>query len=297
MHPDTNEGWLSNMVDALYDNAESLGAAALGGAAYLGRRLPFKLAKRVFRPDPKVTERQAAWEGLAGTRGHAETMNQRHGWNKYKSRVEEIGDYDDGVQYRGVITNPKSGEQMGEFTRTVYNNETGQPEIWFDGLVMDRAVRGKRGIGTDFVREELKRLREMGIKRVNVAPGMSAGGYAWPKKMGAVPTENDWLFLQYEIMEDLDVMLTNGQISKQTYNELAKLAMSENPKAIWKIADHKLGKDLLAGKEYQAYYDLTDPEVLRRAGIIMTHGQRAGEAGLTAGIAGASGLVEAYFND
>ena len=56
----------------------------------------------------------------------------------------------------------------------------------------------------------------------------------------------------------------SGEIDEDDANRLRKLTQSNDPKAIWLIADSQYGKDLLLGSDWNGFIDLHDKETMAR---------------------------------
>jgi hypothetical protein len=74
--------------------------------------------------------------------------------------------------------------------------------------------------------------------------------YKWADDHGALPTTTE--------------TSGSGEIDETEADALRHLADSNDPKAIWAIADSKHGKDLLLGTDWNGYLNLKDKEMMDR---------------------------------
>ena len=73
-------------------------------------------------------------------------------------------------------------------------------------------------------------------------------------------------FRQAERLLDLSEGATEGtgEMDEDTANELREILDNDDPKALWAIADHKAGKDLLLGSDWSGEINFRDQEAMAR---------------------------------
>ncbi len=92
----------------------------------------------------------------------------------------------------------------------------------------------------------IKAFEACGVSKINLKAGMDVGPYFWARA-GAVPEQDEWKKLKPILSKKLDDMISNKEIdsNQEAIEIVRKYLESDNPKAIWVIADSTIGNKLL----------------------------------------------------
>ncbi len=138
--------------------------------------------------------------------------------------------------------------------------------------VLPTSARGGK-IAAKNLAASVKAYREAGLKEVRVSAGLSVGGYAWAR-YGFLPDRYSWSNIAGGARRRLD---SSGATPEQRQH-LEAILSSPDPKAMWALADHPLGKHFLLGTSWSGRLNLEDPAQYNRC---MRYATR--EEGSTAG--------------
>lgn len=126
--------------------------------------------------------------------------------------------------------------------------------VYHDYFTLAASDQGS-GIGARCIARSVAMYQKMGLKSVGVHAALSTGGYAWAK-MGFVPSQSSWDSLR---------MTLRGQYTNLGQKpHIRKILESENPKAIWALADSAEGKQMLRGSDWSGKLVLSDPQAVNR---------------------------------
>lgn len=120
-----------------------------------------------------------------------------------------------------------------------------------DEFVLDDSYTGE-GIGKTVLGNLMAAYQQNKVKKIHVEAGMVRGGYAWAK-FGFTPIEIDF-YMRSAIMKNA------GFQNKKLIDEL----LTDDPKSIWKLADHPIGKQALRKVGWAGDLKLDDQEAMDR---------------------------------
>jgi hypothetical protein len=128
-------------------------------------------------------------------------------------------------------------------------------------------VSRTKGLAKAAMRNLCEIYLDIGIWRIDLEAGYSAGGWVWAK-YGFVPSVGSWRRLR----ESLKQKILDGEVplNPQEHDVALKAVMEHDPRAIWTIADlggernANIGASLLSGTEWFGSLDFADDESLDR---------------------------------
>lgn len=122
---------------------------------------------------------------------------------------------------------------------------------------------GSQGVGVakTVLASQIALYQKLGIHTVSLHANIDVGGYAWAK-YGFAPKYTDWMQLRQTIKDKLSFMIFDLTVGEA--NGLSKLVASDDPKAIWAIADSWHGKKLLIKTQWEGELNLKDEASMRR---------------------------------
>jgi GNAT superfamily N-acetyltransferase len=132
-----------------------------------------------------------------------------------------------------------------------------------------------RGLSRRLLGNHLDWYLNNGVDRIGANSNIDNGAYTWARA-GFVPSNaEEWNNLKPILANRLDALQQSGRISDDAATEISRFIQSDNPKAIWGVADfkapvggseHPLGKHLLLGRGigYDSVLDLNDPQAFAR---------------------------------
>ena len=171
----------------------------------------------------------------------------------------------DGVEtvIRGV------GEHILQLKRSFdFQSLSEKKSATHDTFELTDDAQGK-GIAKKLMREAVDLYKQVGIVSVKLNANISLGSYAWAR-YGFVPRERVWFRLRDIIYAKFERwQREESPISSDDAARLKKILLSADPKAIWqladfKVGDRKVGKELLVGESWWGNLDLTDKESMDR---------------------------------
>jgi hypothetical protein len=122
-----------------------------------------------------------------------------------------------------------------------------------------------QGLGTIFARNSVRVYRLVGVSKVTINAGKTAGGYVWAR-LGFRPTDDAWKKLRGAVRSKSDAMTS---LSAEAREVVTNALADEEPAAIWELADleepidgQPLGRLLLAGTEWEGFLDLADSNAM-----------------------------------
>jgi hypothetical protein len=139
-------------------------------------------------------------------------------------------------------------------------------EVAHSDFRVTTAAQGQ-GVGRVFTANSVYLYEALGFRRaVTYASGQrgDVGAYTWAR-FGFTPTPVDWGMIRRANL--LPWIERNAhRLDPADVAELRNLASITNPRAIWAIADHPIGRDMLTTSNvgWQGVLDLTDEEAMRR---------------------------------
>ncbi len=119
-----------------------------------------------------------------------------------------------------------------------------------------------KGLAKKVLNDWLDLYEEIGIQKIDINANIDVGGYAWAR-YGFTPTKDFWKTYKNDLLEKLEIMWKDI-IPENEFNYLSNLMKEDNPKNIWKIADSKLGKDLLYNESWEGEFNFNDAEQFNR---------------------------------
>ena len=125
--------------------------------------------------------------------------------------------------------------------------------------LLDLGDLKNRGLGAEVTRDALRLYRELGVSNIVLKASMTEGGYVWAR-YGFVPSQSAWDKVRGQIRERLAEMDLDGALRQEITSHLD----DKNPRAIWRVADSVLGKELLLGRSWDGEMDLGDQVSVRR---------------------------------
>ena len=117
-------------------------------------------------------------------------------------------------------------------------------------------TRQGNGIAAKCLMESMKAYKKAKIDRVSLFAGMTVGAYAWAK-YGFCPDKISWIGIKRHIRSTLKYYKIEDEMIDKWIND-------DDPKTIWKIADHPLGKKLLLESSWGGGMDLNDTHAYAR---------------------------------
>lgn len=131
-----------------------------------------------------------------------------------------------------------------------------------DGFVSNdyfKVNSGQQGasIGKDVLLGQAALYEQSGLfNGMKTRANLDVGGYAWAK-YGYVPSQSSW--------DNIRQYARYMQVSDPTERQaVRRILSSDDPKAMWALADSKHGKDLLLGSSWDGMLHFRDPEAMRR---------------------------------
>lgn len=155
-----------------------------------------------------------------------------------------------GLEFSWSLRDKNTGERVGEIGRIW--SEDGL-EVSHENFVLSDKVSGA-GIGKTILGNMMAIYQEQGVQRIHVDAGLDRGGYAWAK-FGFRPTEKSWNNDIKEWFIGAEDLFPADLKSKLNLND---------SRAIWTVADHPGGKEILSGSQWDGYLDLKDEEAMNR---------------------------------
>lgn len=157
------------------------------------------------------------------------------------------------------------------FERQFVRTADGELVVRHDRFMLAKEFQGQ-GTGAAVTRASFERYKQMGVSRVTIYANVDVGAYAWAR-MGFVPIGRDWAVLADKLDHKLTAMHDNNELSGDGMSALRKVLkpdgrlFTSDPKALWKIADARLGdmnigKKLLAGigNGWHGRFELESPD-------------------------------------
>ena len=150
----------------------------------------------------------------------------------------------------------EDGDMIGRMERTIdFKNNIAK----HDYLQFNDENEGK-GLGKQLVGSQVALYQKMGLSRVDTHANIDVGGYAWAR-YGFVPEKSYWRDMSSDYLENQINRVVGDPDAKSA---LQKLMASDDPKALWAIADSDHGRDLLIGSDWYGSLDLKDPATVVR---------------------------------
>jgi len=174
----------------------------------------------------------------------------------------------DSLNFYGVLRDKEDspatntfGVKIGSYNRVIaFDTKI----AYGSSFKVDKKEQG-HDVGKRFMAGNVAEYKRMGIEKVSIRANVDVGGYAWPR-YGYVLTSNEagrqGLKRDFEVKAEK--LILDGKIGVTEYQGMVKLIESDNPKALWALADSSHGKDLLLGTAYYADLNLMDPDAMRR---------------------------------
>jgi hypothetical protein len=197
-----------------------------------------------------------------------------------------------------------SSEGEGRYTRVEINSRITGPDYsaqiqrkFFPGSKKVYhsffKINGKQGSGiaAGCLKSSIEEYKKAGYEKVEVHAALTVGAYAWAK-FGFVPTPDSWSNLQRQMKRRLSAethfkatpdqqkaedalrgdayyeAVEKRKIPDQMKADMRKMLNNaqnvDNPKALWKVSDHPLGKTLLMGLDWHGALDIKDTEQYNR---------------------------------
>ncbi|WP_158043387.1 hypothetical protein [Skermanella pratensis] len=199
------------------------------------------------------------------------------------------------IDHSVVETRFVKGGMTGRNARSFLRDPNGDLVVSHDAFVIQGDGQGG-GIGRQVLKAQFDEYEKMGVARVAVHANIDVGGYAWAR-FGFVPTQKSWDSMrkslkatislsQYEPIdnpktdEERDYnaqvkrareLLDNGPVKLSDWHKrrVMKMLNDPDPKAIWKVADARIGgrnigKELLMNTYWNGEIRLADPDAMAR---------------------------------
>ncbi|NOQ30233.1 MAG: hypothetical protein GQ570_03825 [Helicobacteraceae bacterium] len=158
----------------------------------------------------------------------------------------------------------KSKDLRTEMVRTLRHTNRGL-HVSHDLLKMPEGSQG-RGAAKELLSTQMAMYEKLGVKSITLEANIDVGGYAWAK-YGFTPYTAEWVQLKSRLKGVWEYM----DVPDSVKASLAKIMLSEDPKAIWALADithpyrdTTVGKYLLLKKAWIGGIDLSDTESMNR---------------------------------
>lgn len=136
-----------------------------------------------------------------------------------------------------------------------------------ESLLVNRDRRGE-GLGTGLLANSMYVYEALGFARVQAVAtsrGENVGGYVWPR-FGFTPTMSVWRQVRDRNVRPW-ITENRDRLTRAEVQELEELLAIENPRAIWSVAAHPLGREALTGGEEISWVgaiDLSDSAAMQR---------------------------------
>lgn len=156
--------------------------------------------------------------------------------------------------------------------------------VYHDYFELSGDIQGA-GIAKQVIGRQMGLYERMGVKEITVHAALDRGGYAWAK-YGFIPENvGEWRRLKGRLQELLDEMneaVVDPEVTGTTWakvkESVEKILESDNPEAIWEIADMRiptthldnkdkpmsLGKVLLSGESWHGKLKLNSARQMKR---------------------------------
>lgn len=185
---------------------------------------------------------------------------------KRLNAVEEPGVNGRVMRWAGDLHDPTNGNYIGFIDRIINPAEKYATHAYLD---VSPAYRGN-GIVPQMLKNQVDTYQKMGLEKVKVSAGLSAGGYTW-LKYGFLPSQKDWDSLRSEVGYSMDKDW-NVPTDKNIVRAIYQILKDPDPKAAWSLADIKeptadgvpFGRAVLAGQSWHGTLDLKDKATMRR---------------------------------
>lgn len=158
------------------------------------------------------------------------------------------------------------------------NHKTNELTVAHSEFTVANRQQGK-GIGKEMLRKHMAQYQKMGVQRITLHANCDVGGYAWAK-YGFTPTKEEWRDLREEIAsyaDHVDLLTVEQEADREALaKELKRIGASDDPKALWDLADlttpvkrgdgrvKPYGKDLLQRLGWEGELRLDDAKAMQR---------------------------------
>jgi 8-oxo-dGTP pyrophosphatase MutT (NUDIX family) len=130
------------------------------------------------------------------------------------------------------------------------------------------------GLGKEILRSQVALYEKLGIQQVKVSANIDVGGYAWAK-YGFVQTRDEWTGITRRVLTSRLASFERNPtyrdrdgvqqtMTPQDISGLRKLIASDDPRALWAVADSRHGKRMLLDTNWHGTLDLRNDETMRR---------------------------------
>ena len=151
-----------------------------------------------------------------------------------------------------------NGRRVGDYQTEIDMNR-GRAELGL--LELQERAQGQ-GIAKKILQGHVEFFQANDIQSVDIHANIDVGGHAWAR-FGFAPSKSSWRQMQGWIYSKLSDLSGKGA-SDDEIEALTELAESDDPEAIWAIADSDYGKDLLLDSDWIGALDLKDKETMER---------------------------------
>ena len=196
--------------------------------------------------------RQKHVHALFGTSNNAASAALGHGMPAGVTTTTEINATGSRVRFKSEFTD-SSGTYLGAATR-FYDPE--RNTVKHENLDLVKDAQGK-GIASTYLKNSVDLYKKAGVARIDIQAAAANGGYTWAR-LGFVPNDTSWDYVK----ENLADLIPD--LSPEHQAELLPILNRRDPKAIWEVADHPKGKELLCGNNWEGSFDLSDQAAYKR---------------------------------
>lgn len=191
----------------------------------------------------------------------------------------------DTLELNGAIV-AEDGTVLGQFRRNFFRDPDGTLRVEHDLFFLEKGEQGA-GVAKRLMANMELEYERMGVAKVELLANLDVGGYAWAR-YGFVPTQDAWNIMRSRILRQIENLLNKGvRISDDTLSAINLALRTEDPRAIWQIADlteditvrfarpvegtlktitetRSIGKQLLLGQSWEGELALSDDLAMAR---------------------------------
>jgi SPP1 gp7 family putative phage head morphogenesis protein len=175
----------------------------------------------------------------------------------YKMAVLQISFDDKKMVIQSIFRNTQDEMKVINLFRTIGIDDTGKKYAIHELFQVPEDLQ-RSGIGKKILADWLDLYKETGVKYIKLHANIDVGGYAWAR-YGFYPESPEALAEIKQHIKDF-VHSRRNVWNEQIRNEIAEILRSNDPKMIWKIANHPKGKPILMNSHWKGKIDLSDPE-------------------------------------
>jgi HK97 family phage portal protein len=243
------------------------------GAAQRGRKITARDFNGVDTVGWVWTGRDLAdeWSDMIGAKPKAFAASITKGLGDVETAMIVAGS---GSNIRTIMNVSDGKRSLATVNRLYHKGSDGEKVVTHSFFEVAGERRGS-GIGKTVLRNSMAEYKAMGVSRVELHANIDAGSYVWAK-FGFKPSESEWKSVRGKLKDRLDILLGDGRIDKKQYARISKHVESDDPSAIWKIANLRaktkqgdgggstIGRALLTNQSWNGSLDLSDRNAMRK---------------------------------